>query len=64
MFNKRGMKRSDILLMVGSGNISILAMRRTSLMIKVTYIILKINHGEPNLTSQEYSRYASGSIVI
>jgi hypothetical protein len=39
MFNKRGMERSDILLMVGSGNISILAMIRDSLMIKVIYII-------------------------
>jgi hypothetical protein len=34
MSNERGMERSNILLMVGSGNISSLAMRRTSLMIQ------------------------------
>jgi hypothetical protein len=34
MSNKRGMERSNILLMVGSGNISTLAMRRTFLMIQ------------------------------
>jgi hypothetical protein len=34
MSNERGMERSDILLMVGSGNILTLAMRRTSLMIQ------------------------------
>jgi hypothetical protein len=33
MSNGRGMERSDILLMVGSGNILTLAMRRTFLMI-------------------------------
>jgi hypothetical protein len=32
--NERGMERSDILLMVGSGNISTLAMRRTFLTIQ------------------------------
>jgi hypothetical protein len=34
MSNKRGMERSNILLMVGSGNISTLAMRRTFLTIQ------------------------------
>jgi hypothetical protein len=34
MSNERGMKRSDILLMVVSGNILTLAMRRTFLMIQ------------------------------
>jgi hypothetical protein len=34
MFNERGMERSDILLMIGNENISILAMRRTSLTIQ------------------------------
>jgi hypothetical protein len=34
MSNGRGIERSDILLMVGSGNISTLAMRRTFLMIQ------------------------------
>jgi hypothetical protein len=34
MSNERGMKRSDILLMAGSGNILTLAMRRTFLMIQ------------------------------
>jgi hypothetical protein len=34
MSNERGMERSDILLMVGSGNISTLAMRRTFLTIQ------------------------------
>jgi hypothetical protein len=33
MSNERGMERSDILLMAGSGNILTLAMRRTFLMI-------------------------------
>jgi hypothetical protein len=34
MSNKRGMENFDILLMVGSGNILTLPMRRTSLMIQ------------------------------
>jgi hypothetical protein len=34
MSNGRGMKRSNILLMLGSGNISTLAKRRTFLMIQ------------------------------
>jgi hypothetical protein len=41
MSNRRGMERSNIMLMVGSGNISTLAMRRTFLTIQgVLYLVL------------------------
>jgi hypothetical protein len=43
MSNKREKERSDILLMVGSGNISTLGMRRTFLMIQgILYMVLAL----------------------